>query len=235
MTSLGKRKFAIASVLAGFKKPRMSDMTKARRNRAPKGRAFIKGAISSSLRELKFVDIASASYVGDTTGTVTMLNGIAVGDDNTTRDGRQVSIESVQIRGKFVNFDTTSAATMCRLLVVWDNAANGVIATMAQILTAATSNSFPLIDNANRFTILSDQQYVVGPQDTTATQTLAPSPAIAPINLYKKIGAMTQYNGTGATIASIQNGALLMVTIGDTGAGGGGVFSLATRVRFKDD
>jgi len=205
----------------------------AKRNRAPR----VKGAIAAygGRQELKYVDIASAGYAGDTTGSVTALNLLAVGDDNTSRDGRQVCIKSVQVRGSVFPQDPSTQPTMVRLLLVWDNAVNsGAIATVAQILSAAHSNSFPLIDNANRFTILSDQQFCVGGFSTVATQSYAGSPMILPVSIYKKLNLVTQYSGTTAAIGSIQNGGLLMVTIGDQPAAAGAAFSLATRVRFTD-
>lgn len=203
----------------------------ARRNRAPKR---VKGAIVPR-RELKYVDIGVGVYPADTTGTVTLLNGIAVGDDNTTRDGRQATMKSVQVRGMFSPTDATTIASKGRLLLVWDNAAAGATATIAAILSAANSASFPLVDNAQRFTILVDRSYVLGPYDTTATQAVAGSPTNNDVEIYKKLDCVTQYNGTGATSASIQNGALLMVTIGNTAVNAGGSFQVATRVRFTDD
>jgi len=213
-----------------IKKARGYQAAKAVRNRAPR----IKGGISNR-NELKYVDIASAGYAGDTTGSVTPLNLLAVGDDNTSRDGRQVTIKSVQVRGSVFPQDPSTQPTMVRLLLVWDNAANGALATIAQILSAAHSNSFPLIDNANRFTILCDQQFCVGGFSTVATQSYAGSPMVLPVSIYKRLNTVTQYSGTTAAIASVQNGALLMVTIGDQAAGAGAAFGLATRVRFTDD
>lgn len=205
------------------------------RNRAP--RAAIKGAIANygGRTELKYVDIALTAYPCDTTGTVTALNLLAVGDDNTTRDGRQVTIKSVQLKGIIKNVDATSGPTLARVLLVWDNASNsGAIATIAQILSAASSVSFPLIDNANRFTILWDHTYGVGGIDTTATQSYSAAIPEA-INYYKRINQLTQYSGTTAAIGSIQNGALLMVTVGDQAVNGGATFNCATRVRFTDN
>jgi len=206
------------------------------RNRAP--RAAVKGAIASygGRKELKYVDTASASYPCDTTGTVSCLNLVAVGDDNTARDGRQVTIKSVQLKGIVKPIDADTSSTYARVMLVWDNANNsGAIATIAQILTASTSESFPLVDNANRFTILSDQSFVLGRTSATATQAVAGSPTVGCLDIYKRINQITQYSGTTAAIGSIQNGALLLVTIGDNAAGDGAVATLAARVRFTDN
>lgn len=206
------------------------------RNRAP--RAAVKGAIAQygGRKELKYVDLAQATYACDTTGSVTALNLLAVGDDNTSRDGRQVTIKSVQLRGFVTGSDDNTSNNLARVLLVWDNANNsGAIATIAQILSAATSCSYPLVDNANRFTILWDSHYEIGRVSDTATQSFAGSPTIHAVNYYKKINQITQYSGTTAAIGSIQNGALLLVTIGSSAAGTGSAAVLASRVRFTDD
>jgi len=198
--------------------------------------AFVKGAIApyGGRKELKYNDIASTGYVADTTGTVTALNLIAVGDDNTTRDGRQVTIKSVQLKGILKPVDGSTLTSKCRLLLVWDNAVNsGAIATVAQILTASTSIAFPLVDNAQRFTILRDMTFALGHDNTTTGFEVA-SPSAYDIEVYLKINQLTQYSGTTAAIGSVQNGALLMVTIGDQAAAAGGIFQLASRVRFCD-
>lgn len=204
-----------------------------RRLRAPRGAI----APFGGRKELKYVDNQAATYVADSTGTVTALNLTAIGDDNTSRDGRQVTIKSVQIHGRLQSVDNVATlSSRCRLMLIWDNAVNsGTIATIAQILTQARSDAFPLIDNAQRFTVLYDNSWGLGALVTTATQTFAQSPGTHVVDIYKKINAVTQYSGTTAAIGSIQNGALLMVTLGDQAAGDGGSFVLSTRVRFTDD
>lgn len=206
------------------------------RNRAP--RAAVKGAIAQygGRKELKYVDLAAAAYACDTTGSVTALNLLAVGDDNTSRDGRQVTIKSVQLHGLLAPQDQVTGNNKCRVMLVWDNANNsGAIATIAQILSAATGVAFPLVDNANRFTILVDRTFAMGLNQNTATQAYANCPNVFDVEIYKKINQITQYSGTTAAIGSIQNGALLLVTIGTAAAGDGGTLLAATRVRFTDD
>lgn len=205
----------------------------AARNRAPR----IKGAIApfGGQRELKYVDTANADYACDTTGSVTALNLLAVGDDNTTRDGRQATMKSVQLHGALFPVDTVTASAKCRVILVWDNAVNsGAIATIAQILTSANGNAFPLIDNSNRFTILVDRTYTLGRVQDTATQAFASSPNTFDVEIYKKLNNVTQYSGTTAAIGSIQNGGLLLVTVGNQAAGAGGNLNASVRVRFTD-
>lgn len=202
-----------------------------RRNRGPR----IKGAIPVQ-QELKFVDSTLSNLACDTTGSVTALNLLAVGDDNTTRDGRQVTIKSVQIKGLIAPIDNDINSNISRVLLVWDNAVNsGSIATIAQILTAATGTAFPLVDNANRFTILWDYRFAMGAAVSTATQAQVFTPSVGNADYYKKLNLVTQYSGTTAAIGSIQNGALLFVTVGTQAAGLGGAFNGHARVRFVDN
>lgn len=192
----------------------------------------VKGAIRKHKGgELKFVDIASANYAPvAASGTVTLLNGIAETDDYTGRDGRQARMKSVHIRGYSRRADATTDDNLCRVLLVWDNAPNGTIATVAQIMTADSAVSFPLVDNQNRFTILRDWQKAFAAVFTD----LVGSPTVGEIDEYVKLDSITQFNGTGATIASIQNGALYMVILGTAAADAQNMLTLATRVRFED-
>ena len=209
-------------------------MKKARAYKARVRAPLIKGPIRRRTQELKFVDLAVSNYACDTAGSVTALNLVAVGDDYNSRDGRQVTIKSVQLRGLILPQDQNTLNTFARVMLVWDNAANGTLATIAQILTAATSNSFPLVDNAHRFTVLMDRSFAVGRNQDTATQAYSNSPNVHTLEFYRKMDSVAQYSGTAANIASVQNGALLLVTIGNSGAGQGANFEAATRVRFTD-
>jgi len=207
------------------------------RNRAPR----VKGAVANygGRKELKYVDIAEATYACDTTGTVTYLNLLAVGDDNNTRDGRQVTVKSVAIHGYLTPVDNVTATSISRVLFVWDNAANSGSPTAAQmialVLNASSGTAFPTIDNAQRFTILRDIKNVIGGNNNTATQTYAYSPTVALIDEYIKINQVTQYSGTTAAASSIQNGALMMITIGDQAAGVGCKLVASIRTRFTDN
>jgi len=197
------------------------------RNRAPR----IKGAITASAQELKYVDTAISQFCLAAGGVVTPINLLAVGDDNTTRDGRQACFKSVQLKLRVFNA-VGGAAQKARVMLVWDNAVNsGAVPTMTTILTADSDAGFPNIDNAQRFTILFDSAYALGPNVTTATQAQADS-VIYDCSFYKRLNCVTQYSGTTAAIGSVQNGALYLVTTGSAGSGATCVG--ATRCRFTD-
>jgi len=209
-------------------------VSRAARNRAPR----IKGAIApfGGRKELKYVDTAIASTI-DTTGAVVALNLIAVGDDNTSRDGRQVTIKSVQLKAYTQPVDTTCPVPQkIRVLLVWDNAVNsGALPTIAAILAAATPYAFPLIDNQQRFTILKDWSTATSGFDLTATATYSGVNATVNLEWYKRINTVTQYSGTTAAIGSIQNGGLYLVCIGSAATASAMGILGQVRVRFTDD
>jgi len=189
--------------------------------------------------ELKYLDIASAQYDADLTGSVTALNLTAVGDDNTTRDGRQICNRSVHVQG-FLRPETAgnSSVNLARLMLVWDSQPNsGAIATIANILTASTSVSNTNLDNRARFTILRDHMVAVGGQDAaTATTTWVQSPTVSELDWFVPLrDAVTTYSGTTATIGVVATGALLLVTIGNQAANDGHNFFATTRLRFTDN
>lgn len=192
--------------------------------------ARVKGAIVPR-EEFKFVDLASAVYAPVVAGgTITLLNGIAQGDDYTNRDGRQATMKSVHVRGEVHCAAVSVSYALARLLLIWDNAPNGAAPTIANIMAADSSVAMPLIDNANRFTVLRDQQWPIGGAATTVSVN-----GQFVIDIYVKLDELTQYSGTGATVASIQNGAIWMVLLNQTATATSASFTLTSRVRFTDD
>jgi len=203
------------------------------RNRYPK--LAIRGW-SNNNAELKYVDIAAANYAADTTGSVTCLNLTAVGDDNTTRDGRQICNRSIHVQGILNPVDNTAGPNLARMMLVWDAQPNsGAIATITNILTASTSVSATNLDNRERFTVLRDSRFAQGTISDTATQAFSNGTNTYMVNEFVNLkDVKTTYSGTTAAIGSVATGALLLVTIGSVGAVAGGTFNLTTRLRFTD-
>lgn len=188
----------------------------------------------ASRDEQNAIDVDTALYEAITTGSVTLLNGVAQGDDFTNRTGRKITMKSLYIRGVVKNFDTTSGPTLGRMLIVYDKQANAAAPTVADILKEATSTSQFNLNNRDRFSIIMDKQWAVGCIDTTATQSFAAGPICHEYKLYKKLNLDTIFNGTGATIASIATGSIYMVIIGDVTTTQGCYFRLSSRIRFTD-
>jgi len=195
------------------------------------GRGF-RGNYTRSQAEKKFVDIAAANYAADTTGAVTPLNLANEGSGVSQRIGRKITIKSVQVRGYISHESTTNGVVLTRVMLVWDKQVNGVAATISEILSASTSESFMNLDNRERFVVLKDKHVTLGVRDQTAG--LIDKSVSQPINIYKQLpaGSETIFDGTGSGIADVNTGALYLVTIGS--AGTGSVLHCATRVRYTD-
>lgn len=199
--------------------------------RKPASVARIKGPVVRA-DELKFYDIAKANYGCDTTGSVTLINlPAAQGSDYNQFVGRQYRMKSAHVRGIVRPTDDNTASCLAAVYLVWDNAADGGVAAISDIFNAATSISFPQVNNEKRFTILREWMGVLGKVSDNATASFAESPTAHYVELYAKLDAITQLLTTG----SIQNGALLLVTLGSQAGATGAVAELATRVRFTDD
>lgn len=185
--------------------------------------------------ELKYKDHDEASYALNTTGSVVHLNGVAVGDDNNTRDGRQIYNKSIHVMGQIATANPAIDNTIevfARLMIVWDSQPNsGAIATIANILTSATSMAHLNLDNRERFTILKDCKYVLGLRDGDMAS--APNTYLVDEFIDLK-NVKTTYSGTTDAIGSIATGALLLVAIGDEAASNYRA-RVSARLRFSDN
>lgn len=224
-----KRKYVAYKGMSGSKKPRVSAPPANRGFYGPVYR--VKKAYFGFL-ERKFVDVAQAQYNCDTTGSVTLLNGAAQGDDYNNRIGRKTTNVAVQLRGILQPVDASVEFNLSRVMIVYDKQANGAAPAVTDILTAATATAHANLNNRTRFKILCDKQYATGSYDTTTGY--AASITCKNVNLYKKINLPTIWSGTGATAGSIVNGAIYLVTIGTNAAGTGATLKTTTRIRFID-
>jgi len=176
------------------------------------------------------VDVTLANYNIDATGTITLLNGIAEGDDFTNRNGRSVRLLSLQLRGFATATIATGLAQLGRVILFWDNATIGVIPAISDVLSTTTSSYSPYnMVNVNRFTILYDHQFALDSNSTTFSRAEEISANI-------KLNAVTRFINTGGTITGIQSGGLFMITLGSLVAGStAGVLQAWTRVQFQEE
>jgi len=195
-------------------------------------RLAVKGAFKL-VKEFKIFDTASATYAVDTTGTVTLLNGLAEGDDYTNRNGRMARMHSIAIKG-FINATaTTGTPQLGRVLLVWDNAPNGALAAVTDILLASSSLSPVNTNNEERFTVLYD--FLIEMDYNAVSAAIVSSRSIRSFAAHIPLSAITKYNGTAGAITTIQDGALLQVTIGSNAAGAtAGTATTYCRTRFTE-
>jgi len=186
-----------------------------------------------SPQELKVVDTAVANYALTTTGSVTLINGVATGTDFTNRIGRKVCWKSILIQGVTVPEDGGVAGTLGRIMLVYDSQPNGALPAVTDVLLTATSLAPLNLNNRDRFRVLWDKRVAMGYFDTTATQSVADRTTIE-VRKYRKCNLETVFDGTTAAIGDIQSGSIFMLTISNQPTGTGYNLSATLRLRFTD-
>ena len=156
--------------------------------------------------EAKVVDTDPANYSMDTTGSITLINGVATGSDFTDRIGRKIILKSVYVRGIIKPVDSQTNDALCRMMVVYDMQANGAAPAITDILKSATSQSQLNMNNRDRFKIIFDKVVALGARDIASGYTGLVN--VVPIKKYKKLRHETVFSGTLSTIGSISTGAL---------------------------
>jgi len=181
-------------------------------------------------KELKDIDTDVTAVTINSTGSVTLINGVAQGTDFTTRVGRKFNMKSILIRFLIYFGSTSILPSAVRWMIVYDKQANGAAPAVTDILDAATVTSNNNLSNRDRFLVVFDKIRVLG-------ATAANDNSMFYVKKYKRMAMETTNSGTGATVGSISTGALYLVMVGDRTAGttaarfeSGGV-----RIRFTDD
>jgi len=201
--------------------------------RAPLATRGFFGPSRRSPQELKVVDTAQFNSDFDTTGTFTLVNGVATGTDFTDRIGRKVCWKSLLVQGHIINEGDPSTTNLCRIMIVYDSQPNGALPALTDVLTAATSTAPLNLNNRDRFRVLMDKRFALGSVSTTATQAVSDR-TTALIHKYKKLNLETIFDATTAAIGSIQTGSIFCLTVGTVAAGTTYEFQGSIRLRFND-
>lgn len=177
--------------------------------------------------EFKYID-TSGTWVNDTTGAVTLLNGCVPGDDAINREGRQITMRSLEC--KLTNFATatTGLDQFHRVLIVLDKQANGAAPAITDILVTNNVSAPRNLNNSKRFKILMDKRFYLNAAGEAGTAKIWKK--------YKKLLIPVQFNnGTAGTVADIITNSLYLVTLGNVAAGGSaGSTQGYIRLRFTE-
>lgn len=175
--------------------------------------------------ETKIADIASANYLLNTTGTVNLVNAVALGSDNFNRIGRKLYMKYLMVRGSVRGVPATNTIDdYARMAIVYDKQPNLALPSYSDIFTSTTaagatsssSDCFTNESNKNRFIILKD--YEIDFTGVYQGSNQFPTTVVKwYIPLKKK---MSHYLGTTAAIGSISSGALYFVTRARNGTAG---------------
>lgn len=197
--------------------------------------------------EKKFIDTVITAGRCDTTGDFYLLNGLQTGTQFNQRIGRKVVLMSWQMRGKicsdqaleFSNGNTV--AQNARIIIFIDNQPNNTVPALTDVLTVASSNAFINPDYRDRFKVLADKLFPIGPCVIASGAPYYGGDQVFIVSDFQKMKVETIYNaGNAGTIGDINTGALYALFVGDQARPGGGVkigTTIATvnlRIRFAD-
>lgn len=182
--------------------------------------------------ELKYVDLAGASYVADTTGTLTLLATIAQGDTLQQRVGQRVMLTNLLIRGQVASGSTTATA-LATLIIVYDRQPQGALPAITDVLDASISNSFQRVDFRDRFFLCARWDFnLTGNSVTPAT---GGENIRLDFNVALRKPATYDQTATTGAIGTIRTGALYAITVGNNAAGTTAPnFTLVYRTSFAD-
>jgi len=159
--------------------------------------------------ETGYVDLASASYGCDTTGTITLLATIPQGASVSQRIGKKIMLKSLQFRGNLQN-NASAEFNDAAFLVVYDNRPTGALPAVTDVLVTANSRSFNNDTNSGRFKILKRVDEGLAGNGTGPTES-----TIKSCDFFLKINRKCEFAaaGTGA-IGDSRLGALYLITVG---------------------
>lgn len=179
--------------------------------------------------EWKFLDQSLTLNV-DTTGTITLLNGLAPGTSASQRVGTKIAIRSLELRGRSTVASGAGIDQGCRFFFLLDKQSNGAAPAAGDFLAPATYLGMRNLANRKRFKILQDYFYPLSAsgEDESARH----------FKVYIKFRRplIVDYNaGTAGSIADIASNGLFLITLGSVAAGGTAAFLLCTvRMRYTD-
>lgn len=179
-----------------------------------------------------YVDLATANYAMDTTGSITLVATIAQGTTVNTRVGKRAAYVSIQGRGYAFN-GSTATSNQGVMILVYDRRPTGSLPAITDILDTATSNSFNNDANSDRFLILKRKEFFL-----IGTQSAADGPSASAENadFFMRVNKPIVFKAAGSgAIADISEGAIYLVTVGNTAAGtAAATLNLGFRTRFID-
>ena len=162
----------------------------------------------SSFHEMKsLINEGSAIDVVDT-GTITLLDGIALGPGVYQRIGRQVRLKHLNLRLFVTQQNGALNTQLCRYMIVYDKQCNGALPSMGSLLdqTGTAPNVARSLnrDYLSRFTVLVDDVLQVNP--------VSMPNSLPHVEISKKIDLPVQYNVTDtSSVGAIINGSLFLI------------------------
>nr|WAE43220.1 MAG: capsid protein [Cressdnaviricota sp.] len=183
-----------------------------------------------SRSEQKFKDIAWAVTAIDSTGGLTLLNGIQQGTTPSTRIGSVLNMRRIEVRLQATVTASTGIDQFQRFLLVYDRQTNGAALTGAQVLVNYDTTAPPLLENRDRFSILWDCNFHLNAAAESDSQKALYKTCVLNLPEVFIAGA-----GTVDTVADIKTGSLYLMYVGSVTAGAtAGSFTGFSRIWYSD-
>jgi len=210
-----------------------------------------------SIPELKYIDNSSVATAIDESGTLTLLNALALGTAATSRIGMRITMRSLHLKYTitgpvYSSFNAANAYSHhVRVMLVLDLQPNGQTMALSDLLEDTTTGigivSSLYMANSARFKVLYDkrifvQPNVVIPGSTTVDQSYSAivwtstSKSVYD-EIYLKLSHEVQYtDSNNGDITDIKTGALFLVAVSDnaTAAQQPGI-TYYVRMRYHDN
>jgi len=181
--------------------------------------------------ELKYLDINMGSYAVGTTGTVTLINGVAAGSTAITREGRQCFWKSIQVHGTMEPADATVQGSRADFFVIFDRQPGAAVPAMTDFFVESTAGSPMNLNYRERFVMLAHRTMTIG--GLTADST-ALTPTLHSVNVNVKCNLRTTFKGDANAIGDIATGAMYLVTLGSKADASCALLKVALRMRFSE-
>jgi len=187
-------------------------------------------------REKKYFDTAIGPNLANASAGLIAgsLNLVPAGTTDTTRVGNKITITNVNIKC-FFNQDDIGAAVPggfnMRMILYIDKQANGAVATVGDLLTSTTIQSFRNMTQLERFEILKDQTCRCVP---VVTNVLHSDDTYHYFTWSKRVNVPVYFSGTTGAITEIRSNNIGILFIADRATANIGQIGQA-RVKYYDD
>lgn len=153
--------------------------------------------------ERKFVDVNTSTTV-DAVGFISYISAIAIGDDTTDREGRQIKPLYYHCNCDF-QMNASATRTFLRMILFQDTECQGATPAVTDVITANAVNAqYNLLTGKGRFKFLMDKLFAF---DSANIAKVDKSSCKVPLKI--------MFDGTGATSASAGKNALFCLFISD--------------------
>lgn len=176
--------------------------------------------------EVKFLDTALSGQPIVSGGTMTLLNGLGLGDAPNQREGISVTLKSVHVKIN-VSANATALTNVNRWIFFIDTQPNLTVPSGADLLLGPSVNAMRNLSFSKRFKVLKDYRWTQVATSESGMKTLQFDFPIRGFNTRYAVGAAT------GTIADIATNSLYLYSIGDQ-AVNGAVWAGNIRLRYLD-